>query len=149
MHNHILKSWAVFTSRPAQNPRSVTGCRTGLTFINGKASNSHCHAVSPTFSSVCRCDLGLWSIARGMLWDGGSQACIRKHPSHVLERCVCLWGICTNLPHKALIYLGYGSLLAPLSVYFSVRDETTHRPSFSLWNVKQATHCYWPKQLPF
>lgn len=93
-----------------------------------KKKNSGRHSVSPTPSSVrvCVC-MQLWFGALidclGNLWDGGSQACIRKPLSP--HMCLCtVWGICTNLPHKALIYLGYGSLLAPPSFYLSLCDET-------------------------
>lgn len=57
---------------------------------------------------------------QGNGYDGRSQACIWNLS---LSTLLCLWGIYTNHHHKALIYLGYGSLLAPASFYLSPLDE--------------------------
>lgn len=107
----------------------VTLCWMRMPFFSAIATNSGCHTVSPTPSSLC---VQLWFGAlincRGNVWDEGSQACIRKPPSPHVWRC-SVWGIFTNLPHKALIYLGYGSLLASPSFYLSVCDETAQSPS--------------------
>lgn len=43
---------------------------------------------------------------------------------------LCVREIYANLPHMALIYLGYGSLLAPASFYLSLLDEIAQSPSF-------------------
>lgn len=100
-------------------------------FVSTIASNLGCHTVAPpTPSSLC---VQLWFGAlidcRGNVWDRGSQACIWKPPLTPHAPMLCVWRICTNLPHKAFIYLGYGSLLALPSFYLSLLDETAQSPS--------------------
>lgn len=103
-------------------------CKKLIGWLSGGASIHQCHMGTPPPSSVCSCGLMLWSIARGM---GVTEVAKPASESLPFSAPLCVWGIYTNHRHKALIYLGYGALLAPASFYLSPLDETA-QSRFSL-----------------